>query len=178
MQRRRQLQNGTLVLLRARGEALAIGRVVRALRELTKLNEQAASEIGVTFDYATLTNLMNLQPPIQLVGLAGSFFAYEPVLHRLQKLQALPFREEFLGKVEESPVPEYAGVENILATLERQMQDSGIELDVAQQAAFEHTCSCCLALIVRHPGTKKSLCKAFCVAQLRKDLDCMLLVSR
>ena len=176
--RRRQLQNGSLIVLRNKEDALplAIGRVVRALREPNELNENTAREIGITFDNAALTRLINEQRTLQLVGMPGSFFAYEPVLNCLQKLRTLPFREELLGEVEESPAPEYFGRENVLRTVEQQMQDRDIKLDVAQQAAFEHACSHRVALIVGPPGTGKSFIGAELASSLLRATDEKLLV--
>jgi len=156
LQRRRQLQKGSLVLLRVDEQALCIGRVVRPFKEPNNLNPDACREIGITVDNSALTTLLGEQRSMHLVGLAGSFFAYEPVLRCLQSFQALPFRQEILHEVDESPAPEYDGVENILGALERQMQISGIVLDQAQQSAFEHACAHRLALIVGPPGTGKS----------------------
>jgi len=85
----------------------------------------------------------------------------------------LPFREELLGEVEES---EYIGRENVLRTVEQQMQDRDNKLDVAQQAAFEHACSHRMALIVGPPGTGKSFIGAELASSLLRATDEKLLV--
>jgi superfamily II DNA or RNA helicase len=89
----------------------------------------------------------------------------------------LPFREELLGEVEES---EYIGRENVLRTVEQQMQDRDNKLDVAQQAAFEHACSHRMALIVGPPGTTgKSFIGARVISSVaRKRADAMKLLTR
>ena len=176
--RRRQLQNGSLVLLRTSedSEPVAIGRVVSALREPDKLNQNTAREIGIDFAHAELAHLITERRTLQLVGMTGAFFAYEPVLKCLQKLRTLPFREEFLGELEESPAPDYPGIENVLGNLEQRMQDRGIELDVAQQAAFQHACSHRVALIVGPPGTGKSFVGAELASSILRSTTENLLV--
>ena len=95
-------------------------------------------------------------PSLLLVGLAGSFFAYEPILTCLQKLEEVPFRDELLLRVAEPPPPEYEGAQQLQRQLDRQLAADNIQLDAAQRDAFEHACASRLALIVGPPGTGKS----------------------
>ena len=157
--KRRQLQPDSLVLLRDEHRtALAVGRVIRSPREPDEANEHAARIIGIACDDERLASLLRLPTDrhLQLVGLPGAFFAYEPVLAALQEMQELPFREEILLETKEPPPPQYAGADRLLRTLDAQLGRSGVQLDRAQRAAFEHACRHRLALIVGPPGTGKS----------------------
>jgi len=91
LQRRRQLQKGSLVLLRVNEQASCIGRVVRPFKEPNDLNPDAYREIGIAIDSSAFITLLGEQRSMHLVGLAGSFFAYEPVLRCLQSFQRCPF---------------------------------------------------------------------------------------
>jgi len=107
LSRRRLLQVGSLALLRDGDQNIAIGRVVKALREATEENPTSDQQIGISFDDESLVQLLENKKSktFQLVPIPGSFFAYEPVLKCLQKIRELPFCEELLlqKKVPEPP---------------------------------------------------------------------------
>lgn len=119
LQRRRQLQIGSLALLRDDKRALAIGRVVRSLREANELNPDSNREIGIAFEDSYLLSLISLpgNRVLQLIALPGSFFAFEPVLLCLQQMQELPFREELLLEDVDPQAPRYAGAQDIMPQL-------------------------------------------------------------
>lgn len=120
LQRRRQLQAGSLALLRDEERALAIGRVVRPFREVQNaLNPNADKEIGIAFDDSYFVSLSALPRGrvLQLIALPGSFFAFEPILLCLKSMQELPFREELLLEGGAPRPPRYAGVQNIMPQL-------------------------------------------------------------
>ena len=120
LQRRRQLQPGSLALLRDGDSALAIGRVVEPFRTPNDLNKDTDKQIGIAFDDPTLLSLIKLGRGrlLELVPVPGSFFAYEPVLLCLQKLNELPFRHELLLEDVNVPRPPiYAGVGLLMGQL-------------------------------------------------------------
>jgi hypothetical protein len=126
LSRRRLLQVGSLALLSDGDQPIAIGRVVKALREATEDNPTSDQQIGISFDDENLVQLLQNKKcrlsrrevcsfflagrckygdqckflhqsnTFQLVPIPGSFFAYEPVLKCLQEIRELPFCEELL----------------------------------------------------------------------------------
>ena len=105
LSRRRLLQVGSLALLSDGDQPIAIGRVVKALREASNENPTSDQQIGISFDDENLVQLLQNKKALELVPIPGSFFAYEPVLKCLQKIRELPFCEELLlqKKVPEPP---------------------------------------------------------------------------
>ena len=126
LSRRRLLQVGSLALLSDGDQPIAIGRVVKALREATNENPTFDQQIGISFDDENLVQLLENKKcrnsrrevctfflkgrckygdqcqflheskTFKLVPIPGSFFAYEPVLKCLQEIRELPFCEELL----------------------------------------------------------------------------------
>lgn len=133
---------------------LAFGRVIRPPTEEPQDDDRTCWELSASFDDHTLVLRERGWMPLLLV--AQSFFAYEPILAALQKTVTLPFREELLGEGGDSPPPAYPGAERVLACIERNLTADGLQLDVAQRAAFEHACSHRVANIVGPPGTGKT----------------------
>jgi hypothetical protein len=137
LSRRRLLQVGSLALLRDGDQNIAIGRVVKALREATEENPTSDQQIGISFDDENLVQLLENKKcrnsrrevctfflkgrckygdqcqflheskTFQLVPIPGSFFAYEPVLKCLQKIRELPFCEELLLQKKVPAPPTY-----------------------------------------------------------------------
>jgi hypothetical protein len=120
LKRRHHLQTGSLALLRDGDEALAIGRVVRPLRESTKDNPNSDQQIGIAFEDQSFLRLIKSigGRVLQLAAVPGSFFAYEPVLTCLQTIQELPFREELLlENVDRPRPPMYPGADAVMGQL-------------------------------------------------------------
>lgn len=159
LQKRRLMQQGSLVLLRDDDQPVAVGRVVRALRD-EELDREGTCirdpcELGIAFDDASFVSLVagSHGDRLSLMALTGSFFAFEPVLACLQNRQSLVFREELLLEVQVSAAPEYAGRDRLQAQIDGQVE---FQLDEAQRAAFTHAIESRVALIVGPPGTGKS----------------------
>ena len=137
LSRRRLLQVGSLALLSDGDQPIAIGRVVKALREASNENPTSDQQIGISFDDENLVQLLQNKKcrlsrrevcsfflagkckygdqckfphesnTFQLVPIPGSFFAYEPVLKCLQKIRELPFCEELLLQKKVPEPPTY-----------------------------------------------------------------------
>jgi len=71
LQRRRQLQKGSLVLLRVNEQASCIGRVVRPFKEPNDLNPDAYREIGIAVDSSAFITLLASNARCTWLGLRG-----------------------------------------------------------------------------------------------------------
>jgi len=96
---RRQLQEHSLVMLQDGEKILAVGRVVsRELTVETDMDNDMMAHVSVAFHDPTvvLAAASEEREPFRLVGFTGAFFAFEPVLSCLQRIDSLPFRDEIL----------------------------------------------------------------------------------
>lgn len=95
------LQENSLVMLRNGDSVVSVGRV--ACRELTvdtSMDPDVMAHVSIAFDHPTVVLAAASDGGdghlLRLFGFTGAFFAYEPVLSCLQRIEYLPFHDELL----------------------------------------------------------------------------------
>ncbi len=152
----RMLPNGSLVCLLQDSKPALFGRIT--LRDAEILASQ--SKLGLTFkdeDLITaLTQVNDHRVVFELVPVSPTFFAYEPMLHRLQHMSSFPFAEELLDFKPPKPINYHGGDGQCNAELGRLQRQLGIQFDPSQARAISASLHDRVSLIQGPPGTGKT----------------------